>query len=93
MADPAQAWRELFLHWPPEVERRGVVVTTFEEQVPFVGFATSEQLLLLERTTPDTAGARKIMLGYGQIAAVKFTDVLKLKAFQGAGFTEARPAR
>jgi hypothetical protein len=86
--DMSSAWQECFRKWPAEMERRGVIVTSFDEQIPFDGFATSEHMLLLERKIPDTLGARKIMLPYGQIMAVKFTDVVKMKAFQSLGFSE-----
>jgi hypothetical protein len=86
--DMTTAWQECFRKWPAELERRGVVVTSFDEQIPFDGFATSEHLLLLERKIPDTLGARKILLSYGQIMAVKITDVVKVKAFQSLGFVE-----
>ena len=40
------------------------------------------------RKIPDTMGARKILLSYGQILAVKITDVVKIKAFHSLGFEE-----
>jgi hypothetical protein len=86
--DPTSAWQECFRRWPTELERRGIVVTTFNEQIPFEGFAASERLLLLDRKIPDTMGARKILIPYGQILAVKITDVVKMKAFQTLGFDE-----
>lgn len=93
MEGTADSWREFFTKWPAGVERRGVLVTTFNELVPFSGFAISPTLLLLDRAVPDTSGARKVIVGYQQIAALKLTDVLKLSAFQAAGFTESRPAK
>jgi hypothetical protein len=91
--DTTSAWQECFRKWPAELERRGVVVTSFDEQIPFDGFATSEHLLLLERKIPDTLGARKILLAYSQIMAVKITDVVKMKAFQPLGFDEPAARR
>ena len=37
--DAADVWQKCFAHWPVEVERRGVLVTTFGEQIPFDSFA------------------------------------------------------
>jgi hypothetical protein len=91
--DMTNAWQECFRKWPAELERRGVVVTAFDEQIPFEGFATSEHLLLLERKIPDTMGARKILLSYSQIMALKITDVVKMKAFQSLGFDEPTAKR
>ena len=70
-----------------------MVVTTFDEQIPFEGFAVSESLLLLDRKIPDTLGARKILIPYGQILALKITDVVKLKAFQSLGFEDGATKR
>jgi hypothetical protein len=89
----AHGWKQFFLKWPAEVERRGIVVTSFNEQVPFSGFAIGEAMLLLERATPDTVGARKIILGWEQIAAVKITEVVKTKSFQAAGFVDSKPPK
>ncbi len=86
--DPTSAWQDCFRRWPADLERRGIVVTTFDEQILFEGFAASENLLLLDRKIPDTLGARKILIPYGQILALKITDVVKMKAFQALGFED-----
>jgi len=88
--DAAAVWKDYFARWPAEVPRAGVVVTTFDEQIPFSGFAISENMLLLERKNPDTLGARKILMTFQGVAAVKIVDVVKVKAFSSFGFQEAR---
>jgi len=88
MEELSSAWQDCFRRWPADLERRGVVVTTFGDQIPFDNFAISERLLLLDRKIPDTLGARKILLPFGQILAVKITDVVKMKAFQTLGFED-----
>lgn len=90
--DAAEVWRQCFQAWPAEVERRGVVVTTFDEQIPFESFLTSDDLVLLERRAPDTVGARMVLLSYQFIQAIKIVDVVKPRAFQAMGFTPA-PAK
>jgi hypothetical protein len=70
------------------MERRGVLVATNGEQIAFDGFAVSERLLMLERRAPDAVGARRIMIPYENILAVKLVDVIKSKAFQALGFEE-----
>ncbi|HVX13976.1 MAG TPA: hypothetical protein VHC22_22520 [Pirellulales bacterium] len=80
------AWQHYFQNWPKEVPQRGIVVTSFEDQIPFDGFLTTNTMVLLERKTPDNAGARKVLLAYENIVAVKFTDVLRNKAFESGGF-------
>lgn len=79
-------WQRYFQDWPKEVPRRGIVVTSFEEQVPFDGFLTTDTMLLLQRKTPDNAGARKVLLAYDAVVAIKFVDVVRGKAFESGGF-------
>lgn len=64
--DSGAAWREWFLKWPKEMPRKGVLVTDFGEQIPFDGFMTTDTLLVVERRTPDTIGARKVILPYAR---------------------------
>jgi hypothetical protein len=84
--DSATTWRELFENWPPSIPRKGVVVTKFGENVPFVMYLLRPGMILLERDKPDTIGGRKVMLAYDQIAAVKIVDPLELIRFQAFGF-------
>jgi hypothetical protein len=91
--DVAEIWRNCFRQWPAEVERRGVLVTSFGEQIAFDGFATSDDMLLIERRTPDTVGARTVLLAYQNIQAVKIIDVVKAKTFHTMGFVVAAPER
>ena len=60
--DVAETWRNCFRQWPSDLERRGVLVTSFGEQIVFDAFATSDDMLLLERKAPDTVGARTVIL-------------------------------
>jgi hypothetical protein len=82
----ASTWQRYFQNWPKEIAPRGIVVTSFDEQVPFDGFLTTDTMLLLQRKTPDNAGARKVLLAYDEVVAVKFVDVVRSKAFEMAGF-------
>jgi hypothetical protein len=79
-------WRALFECWPSSVPRRGLLITTFNESIAFVNYMMSGGILLLERDRPDTVGARKVMIAYDNIAAVKITDVVELANFQALGF-------
>ena len=85
--DAAAVWQQCFNSWPAEVERRGVLVTSFDEQIPFESFAASPDMLLVERRSPDTLGARMVLIAYQEIKALKIVEVLKAKAFQSLGFT------
>jgi len=80
------SWKAFFTGWSSEMPRRGILVTSFGEQIPFAGFLTSDTLLAIERTTPDSLGARSLVIPYENVSAVKLTDVFKPKAMRAAGF-------
>lgn len=82
----AEAWRSLFENWPESIPRAGLVVTSYGETVPFKDFLISGNILLVERDTPDSMGARKVMVAYDNIAAVKITNPMELARFQVMGF-------
>ena len=91
--DSGESWRDCFKNWPSDVRRRGVVVTSFNEQIPFANFATSETILLIERSAPDTVGARMVLVPYGDIAGLKIIDPIKPQALAPMGFTVSSPGR
>jgi len=80
------AWKEMFERWPADVPRRGVLVTSYGEQVLFDGFMTGESFLLINRNAPDTVGARKLIVPYANIVTLKIVDVVKAKALVHLGF-------
>jgi len=84
--DAAGAWKSIFEGWPRAIERKGMVVTSLGEGIPFVNFLVSGGLLLLERDKPDQFGTRKVILPYGQISAVRLQSVEDLSRFQVMGF-------
>lgn len=83
---PDDAWRALFLNWPAEIPKQGMVTTSAGENVPFVGFALSLGLLLVERDKPDAIGARKVIIPYSNILAVKLGTPASLTELQPLGF-------
>lgn len=83
--DVASVWREYFHHWPQGLPTVGVLVTR-EEQIPFEAFMVSRDMLLVERRTPDTQGARKVLVPFELIVALKIVDVVRGKLFESAGF-------
>jgi hypothetical protein len=89
--DVSQSWRECFQQWPDDLARRGVLVASFDEQIPFVNFFASDQMVLVERRAPDTVGARMVIVPYQSIAALKITDVVKAKAFSHLKFMGPQP--
>jgi hypothetical protein len=84
--DSTEVWKSLFESWPESIPREGLLVTTFNEHVPFNGFLVSGGVLLVERDKPDTYGSRKVMIAYSAILAVKITSVIELGRFQVMGF-------
>ena len=84
--DSSESWRLMFEGWPESIPREGLLVTTFQETIPFVGFMMSGSILLLDRDNPDALGARKVMIGYDSISAVKITSPMELARFQVMGF-------
>jgi hypothetical protein len=81
-----QSWKECFDRWPKGIPRGGVLVTTLNEQIPFNDFLTSDSMLLLQRTMPDTSGARKILVPFSNISIMKLVTVVKSSAFEPLGF-------
>lgn len=82
----ADSWRSLFENWPESIPRQGLVVTAFQETIPFVDFLVSGGILLIERDKPDSLGARKVMIDYEAISAVKLPTTMELARFQVMGF-------
>ncbi len=80
------SWRSLFENWPESIPREGLVVTIFQETIPFKNFMVSGGILLVERDKPDTYGARKVFIGYEAISALKITSPMELARFQVMGF-------
>lgn len=83
--EAAPAWRSLFENWPNNIPREGMLVTAVET-VQFNDFMVSGGLLLIDRDRPDAMGARKVMVPYGNIIAVKMQTTMELAQFQVMGF-------
>jgi hypothetical protein len=82
----AAFWRDLFSNWPEQRPRRGLIITAWLEHIPFDGYLISEAVLFINRPQPDGLNARKVMLPFEQIVAVKFPDVFELEVFEAVGF-------
>jgi len=79
-------WRNIFESWPDSIPRKGLVVNRLGESMQFSDFLISGGILLMDRETPDSQGARKVMIGYDQIMSLKITTPLELARFQVMGF-------
>lgn len=85
-------WREFFHNWPVGVPQRGVLITMLNEQIPFAAYVSSEDMLLIERPSPDAIGARRVLVPFSQISGLKFTDVIDVKHFRTVGFKQTAAA-
>jgi hypothetical protein len=79
-------WKSTFSGWPAGIPRRGVLVNSLNESMPFKSFLIREDTLLLERTNPDPLGSRFILLGFDSISSVRFVDPIKESLLNEAGF-------
>lgn len=84
--DSAFAWQQLFENWPQDLPRQGLVVTIFQESIGFTNFMVAEGLLALERDRPDSSGARKVIVSFAAISAVKMTDTDEFARIEKLGF-------
>ena len=82
-----KTWRDVFYEWPAGIARRGIVVSSLNEAMPFKGFLVKGDTVLLERVNPDSLGARFILVAFDAINCLKFVDPLKESVFTSAGFT------
>lgn len=87
--DSAFAWQQLFENWPSHIARKGLVITTTGESISFSRFLVMDGILALERDRPDSLGARKVIISFSGITAVKMTDAGDFLELREMGFREA----
>jgi hypothetical protein len=83
----AATWKETFTNWPNGIAKKGILVNNLNEASPFKSFMVKDDMLLLERSNPDSLGARFILMAFESISSVRFIDPTKESVFTGAGFT------
>gem|GEM_PF-344804 len=81
-------WRETFAHWPAKFRRKGVIEPFQGDPIPFVDFVMNDDVLILERATPDNSGARRVVMPFHNIGLLKYTEPLKTEAFLLAGYVK-----
>ncbi len=86
-------WADFFENWPKKMPHRGVVVTSFGDQILFAGFLIGADLLIIERHAPDTVGARQVILPYENIQAVKIVEVAQKNLWSDLGFSGKLPEK
>lgn len=85
-AKPEHTWAKFFRNWPKNIPTRGVVNNRLNDTTVFKSFMLQGELILLERISPDSVGARFVVLPFEEIASVKYTDQLRQDALESAGF-------
>jgi hypothetical protein len=86
--DTGSAWQTFFESWPAAQPQVGIVVTTFQDNIPFSRFLVADGLLALERDKPDSIGSRKVIIAFTAISAVKMTDTGDFGRFTEMGFND-----
>jgi hypothetical protein len=81
-----EIWRGVFTNWPEAIPRRGLIVSTLNEPIPFKSFLLKGETVLLERAIPDPMGTRFIVLAFDAIHMLKLTDPLKESVLNEAGY-------
>ena len=84
----AEIWREVFATWPAQFRRKGVLIPSYGEPIPFIDFVMNSDLLIVERATPDNVGARRIAIPLQFIEGLKYTEPLKTDQFLKSGYTK-----
>lgn len=84
--DAAASWQKLFDNWPADMPRLGILITTFNESIPFIDFLIQPDLVVVQRDRPDSLGARKVIVALGAINAVKMTDPSDISVCSKLGF-------
>ncbi len=72
--------------WPTSLARRGVAGTVHGESIVFADFSLGHGCVLLQRSTPDSMGAREVIVPLDQLAVVKLTESLSPKSRKELGF-------
>jgi hypothetical protein len=82
----AKAWQYLFENWPEQLPRTGQIVTAYADTIKFIDFLLTDGIVFVERDRPDATGARKVMIAYDAIQAVKLESAVELEKFKILGF-------
>ena len=83
----AAIWHDVFANWPPQFRRKGVLIPSYGEAIPFSDFVMTQDLVVLERPTPDSVGARRVAVPFQLIEGLKYVEPLKTEQFLNNGFS------
>lgn len=77
---------QLFSEWPAAIERKGTVITSWGDAVPFVDYLLNGDLLLLIRSQPDAHGTRRLIMKISDVQGIRIVEALAPERFQAMGF-------
>lgn len=75
-----------FSQWPAAIPRQGIVMTNFNESIPFADYMLCGDSVLLIRGTPDAMGTRRVIVSTRDITAIKILDAIEPARFTAMGF-------
>lgn len=84
-------WLDLLERWPKDVPHKGVIMTELNESISFVGFAYDDNMVVVQRQTPDAIGARQVIIPFTSISYLKITAIVLPKSFADFGFKGSMP--
>lgn len=77
---------QLFAEWPAAIERKGTVITSWGDSVPFVDYMLNGDLLLLIRSQPDAHGTRRLIMSINDVNGIRIMEAIDPHRFQAMGF-------
>jgi len=83
---PRTDFHRILSEWPVSIERKGILLTSFGESVPFVEFMLSGNLVLVDRGVPDTSDSRRVILAIDTIVGIKIAGAIEMARFTTMGF-------
>jgi len=79
-------FHRILSEWPVSIERKGILLTSFGEAVPFIDFMLGGNLVLVDRGVPDTSDARRVIVAIDTIVGIKITTPIEMARFTTMGF-------
>ena len=76
----------ILAQWPAAIPRRGSIVTSFGDTIPFEDYMLTRDLVLLIRAQPDAHGTRRVIMKVEDILAIRFADAIEAERFTAMGF-------
>ena len=66
-------------------------MTELNESIPFIGFVYDDNMMVVQRQTPDAIGARQAIIPFSSISYIKITAIVLPKIFNDFGFEGTLP--